>query len=165
MIILNFNEGTNQELYLRVKCLVTNATNYDVFIGQEALFPPSFIIDNWFKHAYSEMDWETNGHHLGYIPLDLHGNHSPMAHHCMLKEAHTISYIQQVSHEWIKGDEEETTHTQATKSLRVVPMDIQHILEVLQRLLSQLITWTPPNEGITLLELFGGIGTGVETLL
>jgi hypothetical protein len=51
----------------------------------------------------------------------------------MLKEAHTISYIQQVNHEWIEGDEEETTYAQATKSLRVVPMDIQHGLKVLQR--------------------------------
>jgi hypothetical protein len=51
LIALNFNKGTNQELYLQVRCLVTNATSYDVFIGQEALFPPSFIIDNWFEHA------------------------------------------------------------------------------------------------------------------
>ncbi len=79
------------------------------------------------------MDWETNGHHLGYIPLDLHGNHSPMAHHCMFKEAQTISYIQQASHKWIEGDEEETTHAQATESLRVVPIDIQHGPKVLQR--------------------------------
>ncbi len=70
------------------------------------------------------MDWETNGHDMGYIPLDLHGNHSPMAHHCMFKEAHTISYIQQVSREWIEGDEKETTYAQATKSLKVGPIDI-----------------------------------------
>jgi hypothetical protein len=56
------------------------------------------------------MDWETDGHHLGYIPLDLHGNHSPMAHLYMFKEAHTISYIQQASHEWIEGDEEDITY-------------------------------------------------------
>jgi hypothetical protein len=79
------------------------------------------------------MDWETNGHHIKYIPLDLHGNHSPMAHHCMLKEAHIISYIQQVSHEWIEGDEEEITYTQTTKSLRVVPTNIQHRPKVLQK--------------------------------
>jgi len=101
LITLNFNEGTDQELCLQVKCLVTNATSYDVLIGQEAVFPPSFTINNRFEHAYYRVDWETNGHHLGYIPLDLHGNHSPMAHHCMFKEAHTISYIQQASHEWI----------------------------------------------------------------
>jgi hypothetical protein len=74
------------------------------------MFPPGFIINNWFEHAYYRMDWEIDGHHLGYIPFDLHGNHSPMAHHCMLKEAHVISYIQQASHEWIEGDEEETTY-------------------------------------------------------
>jgi hypothetical protein len=49
----------------------------------------------------------------------------------MLKEAHTISYIQQASHEWIEGDEEETGHAQAIESLRVVPTDIQHRPEVL----------------------------------
>jgi hypothetical protein len=74
----------------------------------------------------------------------------------------------------------------------VVPTDIQHGLEVLQRfkaaheplvktlfkfenmeshgepikpVLYQLITWTPPKEGITLLELFGGINIGLESLL
>ncbi len=110
LIALNSNGGTDQGFCLHVKYLVTNATSYDVFIGQEALFPPGFTIDNWFEHVYYQMDWEINGHHLEYIPVDLHGNHSPMAHHCMLKEAHTISYIQQVSHEWIEGDEEETAY-------------------------------------------------------
>ncbi len=56
-----------------------------------------------------------------------------MAHHYMLKETHTISYIQQVNHEWIKGDEEEIAYAQVTKSLRVVPTNIQHGLEVLHR--------------------------------
>jgi hypothetical protein len=54
-----------------------------------------------------------------------------MVHHCVLKEAHTISYIQQASLEWIERDEEETAYAQATKSLRVVPTNIQHRLEVL----------------------------------
>jgi len=110
----------------------------------------------------------------------------------MFKEAHTISYIQQASHEWIEGNEEEIAYAQAIESLRVVLIDIQHGPEVLQRfkvahkplvkalssfksmeshgepikpLLRQLITWTPPKEGITLLELSGGIGTGLEALL
>jgi hypothetical protein len=115
-----------------------------------------------------------------------------MAHHYMLKEAHTISYIQQASHEWIEGDEEEAAYAQAIESLKVVPTDIQHGSEVLQRfkgaheplvkalsnfenmeshgepikpVLRQLITWTPPKESITLLKLFGGIGTGLKALL
>jgi len=138
------------------------------------------------------VDWEIDGHYLGNIPFDLHGNHIPMVHHCMLKETHIISYIQQASHEWIEVDEKETTYTQATESLKVVPTNIQHGLEVLQRfkaaheplvkalssfenmeshgkpikpVVRQLITSTPPKEGITLLEFFGGISIGLEALL
>jgi hypothetical protein len=44
LITLNFNEGTDQEFCLQVRCLVTNATSYNVLIGQEALFPPGFTI-------------------------------------------------------------------------------------------------------------------------
>jgi hypothetical protein len=109
----------------------------------------------------------------------------------MLKEAHTISYIQQANHEWIEDNEEETAYPQAIESLKVVRTNIQHEPEVLQRfkatheplvkamssfenmeshgepiklVLRHLITWTPTKEGITLLELFGGIGTSLEAL-
>jgi len=110
----------------------------------------------------------------------------------MLKETHTISYIQQASHEWIEGDEEEITYTQATESLKVVPTNIEHEIKGLQMfkaaheplvktlfnfenmeshgepikpVLCQLITWTLPKEGITILELFSGINIGLEALL
>ncbi len=132
-IAFNFNKSTYQELCVQVRCLVINAINYDVFIEQKALLPPGFTIGNWFEHAYYEVDWEIDGHHLGYIPFDLYGNHNPMAHHCMFKEAHIIFYIQQVSHEWIEGDEKETAYAQATKSLRVVLTNIQQGPKVLQK--------------------------------
>ncbi len=32
-IVLNFNENTHKEFCLQVRCLVTNATNYNVLIG------------------------------------------------------------------------------------------------------------------------------------
>jgi hypothetical protein len=51
----------------------------------------------------------------------------------MLKETHIISYIQQANHEWIEGDGEEIAYAQAIESLRVIPTDIQHGPEVLQR--------------------------------
>jgi hypothetical protein len=56
LIALNFNEGTNQEVCLQVRCLVTNVINYNVLIGQKALFSPGFTINNWFKHAYYRVD-------------------------------------------------------------------------------------------------------------
>ncbi len=37
--------------------------------------------------------------------------------------------------------------------------------EPIKPILHQLITWTSPKEGITLLELFGGISTGLEAFL
>jgi hypothetical protein len=110
----------------------------------------------------------------------------------MLKETHTISYIQQANHEWIEGNEEEKDYPQAIESLRVVPTNIPHGPEVLQRFKAthkplvkvlfsfenmeshgepiklgfcQLIICTSPKEGITLLELFGGIGIDLEALL
>ncbi len=46
---------------------------------------------------------------------------------------HTISYIQQASHKWIEGDEEEIAYAQVTKSLKVIFIDIQHGPQVLQR--------------------------------
>ncbi len=42
LITLNFNEGTNHELCLQVKCLLTNANNYNVLTGQETLFSTRF---------------------------------------------------------------------------------------------------------------------------
>ncbi len=102
-------------------------------LGKRPCFHQVSQLTIGFKHAYYQMDWETNGHHLGYIPLDLHGNHSHVPHHCMLKEAHIISYIQQTSHERIEGNVEETTYAQATKRLKVVPTDIQHGRKVIQR--------------------------------
>ncbi len=46
LITFSFNEGTDKKLCQPVRCLVTNAINYDVLIGQEALFSPGFKIDN-----------------------------------------------------------------------------------------------------------------------
>ncbi len=46
LIAFNFNKGIDQKLCIQVKCLITNATSYDMFIGQEALSPLGFIIDN-----------------------------------------------------------------------------------------------------------------------
>jgi hypothetical protein len=37
--------------------------------------------------------------------------------------------------------------------------------EPIKPILHQLITWTLPNMGITLLKLFGGINIGLKTLL
>jgi hypothetical protein len=45
-IPLNFNESIDQELCVQVRCLITNATSYNVLIGQKAPFPLGFTTDN-----------------------------------------------------------------------------------------------------------------------
>ncbi|CAM6014511.1 unnamed protein product [Sphagnum balticum] len=54
LITLKFNEGTDQELCLQVRCLVTNATSYDVLIGQEALFPPGWECQGFSSAGFGE---------------------------------------------------------------------------------------------------------------
>jgi hypothetical protein len=92
----------------------------------------------------------------------------------MLKEAHTISYIQQASHEWIEGDEKETFMPKLLKAsgwfLLTFNMDqrfyrgskqpmsqvktlfsfenMESHGESIKSIFCQLITWTPPKEGI-----------------
>ncbi len=46
LITLNFNESTDHELCLQVRCLITNATSYNAIIRQEVMFPPNSTIDN-----------------------------------------------------------------------------------------------------------------------
>jgi hypothetical protein len=61
LITVNFNKSTNQELYLHVKCLVTNATSYDVLIGQKALFLTielSMRTTNWIGRLMATT-WDT----------------------------------------------------------------------------------------------------------
>lgn len=75
-----------------MQCLVTNVTSYEILIEQETLSRPSFTIDNWHEHAYYRIDWKINDANLGYIFMDLHANHAPHVHHCLLKEVNTLSY-------------------------------------------------------------------------
>ncbi len=60
LITLKFNEGTDQELCLHVRCLVTNAANYDVLIRQEALFPPgsNMRTTKWIGRPMATI-WDT----------------------------------------------------------------------------------------------------------
>jgi hypothetical protein len=106
LLTLSFNSGTEEELLFPVRCVVNNASSYDILIGQEALFPPGFTIDNWFKHAYYRVDWEHNGLRPDYRPLQLHSVASPIAHHCILQEANLVSYILHLLHDWVLEEDE-----------------------------------------------------------
>jgi len=49
---LIFNVGARPTYtHLSMKCVVTNATNYDIFVGQQVLYPLGFGLDNWTEKA------------------------------------------------------------------------------------------------------------------
>ena len=44
-----------------MKCVVTNATNYDILVGQQALYPLGFGLDNWTEEAWIRPRWSFDG--------------------------------------------------------------------------------------------------------
>ena len=42
---------------LLLRCAVTEATNYDILVGQEALYLLSFGLDNWTEEACIQLGW------------------------------------------------------------------------------------------------------------
>ena len=55
---LIFNVGARPTYtHLSMKCVVTNATNYDILVGQQALNPLGFGLDNWTEEAWIRPGW------------------------------------------------------------------------------------------------------------
>lgn len=71
-ILCELKAGTVDEVLLLVRCLVTKATNYDLLLKQEVMFPPGVCIDNKTEQVIYRPDWKIGGLQLAYMPLDLH---------------------------------------------------------------------------------------------
>ncbi len=48
---LQFNIGTDAYTHISLRCVVTNATTYDILLGQQALYPIGFGHDSWIEEA------------------------------------------------------------------------------------------------------------------
>lgn len=46
LIIIWFNQGTQDTMNVQLRCLVTKAIMCDLLLGHKALFPLGFMIDN-----------------------------------------------------------------------------------------------------------------------
>ena len=42
-----------------MKCVVTTAINYDILVGQRALYPLGFGLDNWTEEAWFRPGWSS----------------------------------------------------------------------------------------------------------
>ena len=54
---LQFNIGTVAYTHISLRCVVTNATTYDILLGQQALYPIGFGHDSWMEEAWFQQGW------------------------------------------------------------------------------------------------------------
>jgi len=52
-----------------LQCVVTGATNYDILVGQQALYPLGFGVDNWTEEAWIRPGWSTGDGRKELIPV------------------------------------------------------------------------------------------------
>ena len=60
---LQFKVGADAFTYVAVRCVVTNATTYDILLGQHALYPIGFSLDNWTEEAWFRPRWSLGDGH------------------------------------------------------------------------------------------------------
>jgi hypothetical protein len=67
---LIFNVGAGPTYtHLSMKCVITNAINYNIFVGQQALYPLSFGLDNWTEEAWIRPRWSSGDGRKVFIPV------------------------------------------------------------------------------------------------
>ena len=55
--------------HLSLQCAITSATNYDILVGQEALYPLGFGLDKWTEEAWIRTGWSTGEGRKELIPV------------------------------------------------------------------------------------------------
>ena len=50
-------------MYIAVRCVVNNATMYDILLGQQTLYPIGFSLDSWTKEAWFRPGWSLGDCH------------------------------------------------------------------------------------------------------
>ena len=179
---------------LLLNCAVTNATNYDILGGQPTLYPLSFGLDNWTKEGWirpgwSAMDGRRELIHVAFVagatiaPLS-------MIFGCVTS-INTLPYgsglLEESWHLWgvlrINGRWHFKVHWYAIPRilffLGTIPQNYSGNVRALSSLsvlrhrsyriapwaLVHPILWRPPGEGITSVQLFGGIGIRLVAML
>ena len=179
---------------LLLRCAVTDATNYDILVGQQALYPLGFGLDNWTEEAWIRPGWSAGDGRKELIPVAFAAAATiaplSMVFGCGAM-VDTLPYGSALLEELLAfmGSTDDQRDMVPKGALVCHPKDplppwrdsaelfrrcedIVHSLTprtpVIPDVLSTLahpILWQPPNAGITLVELFEGIGTGLAVVL
>ena len=54
---------------LFLRCAVTDVTNYDILVGQQALYPLSIGLDKWTEEAWIQPGWSAGDGCREFIPV------------------------------------------------------------------------------------------------
>jgi hypothetical protein len=173
---------------------VTSATNYDILVGQQALYPLGFGVDNWTEEAWIRPGWSAGDGRKELIPVVFAASAIISSAEAMFgcsalaSDLPCGSTLLEETYAFMSGVAETREHVQVEIPARhckdplppwSTPLElirrcreIVDIVDVPQcsvesstPLLARPIQWHPPDEGITLVELFAGIGTGLAAVL
>lgn len=192
---LMFGVGTGP-LYSHVslQCAVTDATNYDILVGQHALYPLGFGVDNWTEEAWIRPGWAAGDGRKELIPVVFGASavtspvEAMVACSALASDLPCGLTLLEETYAFMSGVAEPRDHVPVAtparhcKDLRpswgtqleltrrsheiVNQLDAPPLsVDSSTSLLARTIQWRPPDEGITLVELFAGIGTGLAAVL
>ena len=180
--------------HVSLQCAVTDATNYDILVGQQALYPLGFGVDNWTEEAWIRPGWSAGDGRKELIPVAFASGAMTSAYDAMFGCSGLVadlpcgSTLFEETFAFMSGVAETHEHASVLSLTRhakdplppwgtqweltdrsqeiVATLDTPSALENSSTLLlARTIQWQPPDEGITLVKLFAGIDTGLATVL
>ena len=180
--------------HVSLQCAVTAATNYDILVGQQALYPLGFGVDNWTEEAWIRPGWSAGDGRKELIPVVFAASAVTETTKAMFgcsalaSDLPCGSTLLEETYAFMSGVAESHEHAPVeipARHCKDPPSPWGTPLELIRRsreiveplvtsessvdsstpLLARPIQWQPPEEGITLVELFAGIGTGLAAVL
>ena len=180
--------------HVSLQCAVTGATNYDILVGQQALYPLGFGVDNWTEEAWIRPGWSAGDGRKELIPVVFAASAMTSTADAMFgcsalaSDLPCASTLLEETYAFMSGVAETHEHapvkiparhckdpsptwgtplelTRRSREIVEAVIAPQSSVDPSISLLARPIQWQPPEEGITLVELFAGIGTGLAAVL
>ncbi|PTQ39138.1 hypothetical protein MARPO_0047s0110 [Marchantia polymorpha] len=176
-ISMQLRHGHAQDsLQFGVRAVVTSAESYDVLVGGAVLYPMGFRMDYWTETAAYRPGWESGDGRMSEMPVRS-AEDTPVYEEVeeMVSLAAAVSSsldvplwnschaLQQEADRLVKKAWSEASLP--AKAERVSDGRLVCGLSTLSPLVTTPIVWEYSPEGVCLLDLFGGISTGLAAVL
>jgi hypothetical protein len=176
-----------------MKYVVINAINYDIFVGQQVLYLLDFGLDNWTEKPWIRSGWSSGDGKNVFIPVVFAATFMTMVAETMFGYSGSVVDLPcaPVLLEDTLNYACNAAEQQILPSLQILAQNFKdppppwrnpkelsdhsrHIVADLELgetlptsssfVFAQPIRWQPPPEDIVLVEIFGGIGTGLAAV-